>query len=233
MTKEEFVTLTNKNITSLSSDVFDSLEELMNVTLDINEKFNLTAIKNREDFYELMLYDSLVPLKYFNFEDKEVLDVGTGAGFPGLPLAISSKGRFTLLDSTKKKVDHINNYIANLHLNNAYAICYRIEEFGQNKRDMFDYVIARAVAPLNILLELCLPVLSVGGTFIAMKGSNAIEEINLSKNALNKLGAEVISIYEDELPLKKEKRTIIRIIKKNPTPKKYPRLYSEIKKKPL
>ena len=233
MTKEELERYVNNDISNLDSSVYLLSEDLLKDTLEANEKFNLTAIKEEDKFRELMIYDSLVPLKYFDFENKKVLDVGTGAGFPGLPLAISSKGDFTLLDSTKKKIDHINNLIEKYQLKNAKGYASRAEEFTQNKRGLFDFVTARAVAPLNILLELCTPFLKVGGTFIAMKSSGANQEVNDAKNALKKLGLEVIAYHEDELPLSKEKRTIIEIKKIKDIDKKYPREYSEIKKKPL
>ena len=101
MNKEELVTLVNQNIIKLDDGAFDMLEKLMNITIETNEKFNLTAIKEDEKFRELMIYDSLLPLKYIDINNKTVIDVGTGAGFPGLPLAISTQGNITLLDSNK------------------------------------------------------------------------------------------------------------------------------------
>ena len=233
MTREELFLSIKENIAPLSQERLDALENLMRVTLETNEKFNLTAIKVEEDFRELMMYDSLIPLKYFSFENKRILDVGTGAGYPGLPLAICSSGNFILLDATKKKVDHINNYIKENRISNAMAVNYRAEEFANYEWEQFDYVIARAVAPLNILLELCIPFLKEGGTFIAMKGSSGEEEISSSKHALKVLNSEVKEIYIDYLPIRNEKRILIRIIKNKSTPNKYPRDYAEIKKNPL
>ena len=233
MNKNELVTLVNQNITKLDSSVFDLLEKLMNITIETNEKFNLTAIKEEDKFRELMIYDSLLPLKYFDLDGKSVLDVGTGAGFPGLPLAISTKGNITLLDSTNKKIGHICSIIDEFGLKNAKAICAIAEEYGRENREKFDYVIARAVAPLNILAELCLPMVKVGGSFIAMKGSNGQEELDEANKAIEKLGGKVIAIHNDNLPASKEVRTTIEIKKIKETNKKYPRDYKEIKVKPL
>lgn len=233
MTKEELKTLVNSNITKLDDVVFNKLEELMQDTLATNQKFNLTAIKDEESFRELMVYDSLAAIKYVDFKDKDVLDVGTGAGYPGLPLAIATSGRFTLLDSTKKKIDHINEYVLIKNIKNCVGISARAEDYALGNREKFDFVIARAVAPLVILLELCLPFIKVGGMFIALKGSRAIEEIKMAKTALKKLDAEIVEINKINLPVSKEERNIILITKKETTNKKYPRKYNEIKSKPL
>ena len=225
--------MTKEKIQGLISGDISKLESLMEITLSENQKFNLTAIKDEESFRELMIYDSLIPLKYFSFDGKKVLDVGTGAGFPGLPLAICSKGNFTLLDSTAKKINHINNVYKTLDINNVNTVVARVEDYASSHRETFDYVIARAVAPLNILIELCLPLVKVGGSFIAMKGSAGLDELKESKKAIDKIGGEVIVSYEDTLPKSGEKRILIEIKKIKPTNNKYPRQYSEIKKKPL
>ena len=220
MTREELVKL-------IGSEHVDSLESLMDLTLSANEKFNLTAIKDKDAFRELMIYDSLIPLKYFDLTDKKVLDVGTGAGFPGLPLAISSQGKFTLLDSTTKKINHIKDVCKELNINNVTAVSARAEDFAKKNRESFDVVIARAVASLKVLVELTLPLVAVGGTLIAMKGSNAEEELKEASQMIKTLGGEVINVDTYELP-SGEKRANILIKKVKATPKKYPRLYSEI-----
>lgn len=233
MDKATLRILVNEDIHFLDESVYENLENLLKVTLETNKLFNLTAIKDEEKFRELMIYDSLLPLKYIDFTDKTVLDVGTGAGFPGLVLALSSKGRYTLLDSTQKKINHINNYIKENNIENAIGVYARAEEYAQNNREKFDYVIARAVAELNILSELCLPFVKVGGSFIALKGDNALEEIARAEKAIEKLGGKIIRKEFDELPESKEKRYLIEIKKVKETPKKYPRSYSEIKSKPI
>ena len=236
MTKEELINFTNSNLAykdPLTMDKFDMLEKLIDVTLETNEKFNLTAIKNKEDFRELMIYDSLLPIKYYEFSGKKILDVGTGAGFPGLPLAITTKGEYLLLDSTNKKIRHICDVIDVFKLENVHATCARIEDFAKLHREEFDYVIARAVASLNILSELCLPLVKVGGNFIALKGANGLEELEDSKRAIDKLGGAINFYKTDKLPLTNETRILIDIKKEKPSPKKYPREYSEIKSKSL
>lgn len=229
MTKEELeLYLKEFNISDVSK-----LETLALETLKANELFNLTAIKDINDFRELMIYDSLLPLKYFSFDNKNIIDIGTGAGFPGLPLAISTKGNFTLLDSTSKKINHINEVAKKLDLNNVKAISARAEEYARKHINEYDYAIARAVSSLPILIELALPLLKVGGYLIAMKSNKSEEEIALSKRALKELNAEIIDVYNDQLPISKENRTLIVIKKIKSSPKKYPRSYSEIKSKTL
>ena len=232
MTKEQ-LKLELKNL-GVSCDV-DKLEELMAFTLAANEKFNLTAIKDEDKFRELMILDSLVPCSLLGeLSNKTILDIGTGAGFPGLPIALANlTARLTLLDSTKKKIDHINGYISSHNINNVIAIHGRAEELITNKRESFDYVIARAVSSLNILLEICLPFVKVGGTFIAMKGAKANEEIEQSKRALALLGAEIVSINRFVLPISGEVRYNVLIKKTKQTNKKYPREYKDIVNKPL
>lgn len=220
------------NKLNLSFDI-EKLESLMEDTLITNEKFNLTAIKDKEKFRELMLLDSAIPLTLLDFNDKKILDVGTGAGYPGLVLSLLSNGNFTLLDSTKKKIDHINEYVSNKNINNVIGVLGRAEEYISNHRNEFDIVIARAVSSLNILLELCIPYLKVGGYFIAMKGRQGKDEIEQSKRALSLLGCKIVSINETELPESKETRINIIIQKEKDTNKKYPRLYKDIVNKPL
>ena len=216
------------------ADRLDELEVLMRSTLEANESFNLTAIKDEEKFRELMLLDSLYPAQLLDFKNKSIIDVGTGAGYPGLPLAICEKdGQFTLLDSTKKKVENIANFAKKYEICNVFTVYSRAEEYAKTHRDEYDITIARAVAPLNILLELVLPLVKVGGHFIAMKGAKGKEEIQEAKNALSKLGAEVVMVDEFTLPVSKEIRTNILIKKIKATNKKYPRVYSVIVSKPL
>ena len=234
MTSEELRNLINQNIKAVDDKSMSLLESLIDVTLEANKKFNLTAIKDKESFRELMIYDSLLPLKYVDLsEGKTLIDVGTGAGFPGLPLAICSDAKYTLLDSTNKKIRHICGVIDDFKLDNVAAISARAEDYANKNRESFDYAIARAVAPLNILLELCVPFVKVGGTFIAMKGAKSDEELEQARSAVKKLDVEITSIFEEELPISKEKRTIILFKKLKPTNKKYPRQFNEIKSKPL
>ena len=229
MTKEQLeIELKKYNLNCI-----DELESLMDDTLLTNEKFNLTAIKDKEKFRELMILDSLLPLSFINLDNKKVLDIGTGAGYPGLPLAIASKGEFTLLDSTKKKIDYIIDYVSTHNIKNVTAVSSRAEDYVKDHREEFDVVIARAVSSLNVLLELALPFVKVGGVFIAMKGKQGEEEISQSKRALALLGGEIASINKSILPESGEERINIVITKNKETNKKYPRMYKDIINKPL
>ena len=212
----------------LDTSKVDLLEEHMKATLKANESFNLTAIKDEEKFRELMIIDSAYPLKYFNFGGKKIIDIGTGAGYPGLVMATLSKGEFTLLDSTNKKVEFLRNFASKTGFFNVNFVCERAENFARKHRKEYDFAVARAVAELPVLIELILPMLKVGGYFIALKGSKGQDELKASNKMLDKLGGELYQIDEYELPESREKRVIIIIKKIKETPKKYPREYSEI-----
>ena len=230
MTKEELEQQLNK--LNVSFDI-DELEALLNDTLETNKKFNLTAIKDPEKFRELMIYDSVLPTRLINFDNKKIVDVGTGAGYPGLVLALTTKGNFTLLDSTKKKIDHINEYVKEHNISNVNGVVARAEEYAKNTQETYDIAIARAVASLNILIELIMPMVKVGGYFIAMKGLKGNEEINDAKRALKELGGEIEKIDTINLPNSNEVRMNILIKKIKSSNKKYPRDYKEILSKPL
>ncbi len=226
MTKQELVVELEK--LNLDSSKVDKLEEYMLATLKANESFNLTAIKDENKFRELMILDSAYPLKYFDFSNKKVIDIGTGAGYPGMVLATLSKGEFTLLDSTKKKIDFISNYASERGYFNVNTVVERAENYAKEHREEYDFAVARAVSDLKVLLELVLPLLKVGGYFIALKGLKGIDELKSSKQMLEKLGGEVYLTDEYELPESKEKRINIIIKKIKKTNLKYPRPYNEI-----
>ena len=226
MTKQELVVELEK--LNLDSSKVDKLEEYMLATLKANESFNLTAIKDENKFRELMILDSAYPLKYFDFTNKKVIDIGTGAGYPGMVLATLSKGEFTLLDSTKKKIDFISNYATEHAYFNVKTVIDRAENYAKKHREEYDFAVARAVSELHILIELIIPLLKVGGHFIALKGSKGLEELNKSKKVLSNLCAEVELVDEYELPESKEKRINIIIKKIKKTNLKYPRPYNEI-----
>ena len=226
MTKQELIVELEK--LNFDSSKVDKLEEYMLATLKANESFNLTAIKDENKFRELMILDSAYPLKYFDFTNKKVIDIGTGAGYPGMVLATLSKGEFTLLDSTKKKIDFISNYSTEHGYFNVNTVVERAENYAKNHREEFDFAVARAVSDLKVLLELVLPLLKVGGYFIALKGLKGMDELKSSKKMLEKLGGEVYLTDEYELPESKEKRINIIIKKIKKTNLKYPRPYNEI-----
>lgn len=213
----------------------NKLYNYMNLILQWNEKINLTAITNEEEFIEKHFVDSLTIEKYIKEKDK-LIDVGTGAGFPGIPLNIYKDGcKYTLLDSLNKRIIFLQDIIEKLNLKNIETIHGRAEEIGKNKlyREQFDVATSRAVAPLNILLEYLLPFVKIGGICICMKGSNIEEEIENSKKAINILGGKIEKIEKINLPESDITRNIIIIKKVKETPIKYPRKAGMPSKEPL
>ena len=233
MNKELFVSELNNRGIQCSEQQVKLLWEFMHHVLKTNESFNLTAIKNEDSFVEKMLFDSALLLNNQSFADVDILDIGAGAGFPSVVLAIlSPKAHIYALDSTAKKVEFIKDFASKNSLD-VSGITARAEDFAKENRERFMVATARAVAPLRILIELAMPLLKVGGVFIAMKGPGFEEEIKEAEGTLKKLNCQVDYIYEDQLPESKESRSFIYIKKIGETPKKYPRQYSEIKNKPL
>lgn len=211
----------------------DRLFSFMKTTLETNEKFNLTAIKDEEQFVEKMIFDSALALVGNDFSTLNVIDVGTGAGFPGMVLyMLNPEMNLTLLDSTNKKIDYLDEYCKNNSFD-VNCVCDRAESFAHSNIEKYDYAFARAVAPLSILVELIAPILKVGGYFVAMKGPGADEEILESEKALKKLGLRLVKIYSDTLPESNEERNLIYIVKDKKTDSKYPREYADIKKRHL
>ena len=229
----ELLTALKAQEINCSEEQLNLLNTFMKVTLETNEKFNLTAITNVDEFVEKMIYDSALTLYDLDLSEKSIIDVGTGAGFPGMILKIlEPEAKVTLLDSTAKKINHLLRFAKEQNIK-VEGIAARAEDYARNNREKFDYAIARAVSQLNILLELIIPMLKVGGTFIALKGQGYEEEINNSKEAFRRLNCRISKIYEFELPDSHEKRAIIHIVKDKETNKKYPRQYTDIKRLPL
>ncbi len=233
MNKEQLLKELELEEISCSNEQADLLITFMNDTLEANEKFNLTAIKDKDAFVEKMIFDSSLAVKDLDLSNKSIIDVGTGAGYPGLVIKIlCPSAQVTLLDSTSKKINHIKELSSKYNLSTD-CVSARAEDYAKNNIEKFDYATARAVASLNILLELIIPMLKVGGTFIVLKGAGYEEEINSASKAFKTLSCHIDSIYECDLPVSKEKRAIIRIVKDKPTNKKYPREYNQIKRQPL
>lgn len=206
----------------------------MNLLLEWNEKINLTAIIDPKEIILKHFVDSLTIAKYIK-DDEKLIDVGTGAGFPGIPLSIVKENTdIVLLDSLNKRINFLEEVKENLKLENITTIHGRAEEFGKNKkeRETYDIATSRAVAPLNILLEYLLPLVKVGGRAICMKGSN-IEEVENAKNALEILGGQIEKIEEITLPNSDIKRNIIIVKKVKNTPLKYPRKPGTPSKEPI
>ena len=217
----------------LTEEMKEELEKYADFLLEYNTHTNLTAIKTKEEVYLKHFYDSMTLSKIADLTEGTLLDIGTGAGFPGLVLAIIYPNlQVSLLDSNNKKIKFLEETIALLNLKNVKIIYRRAEDYTQKIREQYDYVTSRAVAELRILLELNIPALKVNGSFLVMKG-NAEEEIKSSENALEKLNAKIETQEEFELPLNGGHRTLLKIKKLKETNTMYPRSYDKIKKKPL
>ena len=219
----------------INEEQIKSFEKYMNLLLEWNEKINLTAITQPEEVKLKHFVDSLTVLKYINDDDK-VIDIGTGAGFPGIPLKIMKKNaKITLLDSLNKRINFLNIVIETLNLSNIQAIHGRAEEIARNKlyREKYDVAVSRAVANLSILTEYMLPFVKVGGKCICMKGANVNEEIEKAKNAIKELGGEIERVDNFYLSDNDNERNIIVIKKVKETKSKYPRKAGTPSKEPL
>lgn len=208
-------------------DKFDIYSQML---IETNKKFNLTSIDDKEGIKVKHFEDSLTILDYIN-KGLRVLDIGSGAGFPGIPLRIEKDFDLTLIDSVNKKVGFMEDVIEKLELENTRAIHTRAEDFAKDHREEFDMVVSRAVANLSTLAEYSLPFLKIGGIFIAMKGPKAEEELKEAQNALDILGGELINI--DSIDLHGNTRKNILIKKVRSCKKKYPRGQNKPKKNPL
>ncbi|MTI80685.1 MAG: 16S rRNA (guanine(527)-N(7))-methyltransferase RsmG [Firmicutes bacterium] len=209
-----------------------------NILIDSNKNVNLTSITDPEEVAVKHFIDSITCLKLINAEQsKKIIDVGTGAGFPGIVFKIVTENddSMILLDSLQKRVDFLNTVIKELKLKNITAIHGRAEEIARETthRESYDLVVSRAVANLSVLCEYCLPFLKTGGMFIAMKGPKGKQEIDEAQKAINTLGGELIDIKEINLPISNESRNLILINKVSTTPDKYPRRPGIPNKKPI
>lgn len=219
----------------INEEQIKSFEKYINLLLEWNEKINLTAITQPEEVKLKHFVDSLTVLKYINDDDK-VIDIGTGAGFPGIPLKIMNENtKITLLDSLNKRINFLNIVIETLNLRNIQAIHGRAEEIARNKlyREKYDVAVSRAVANLSTLSEYMLPFVKVGGKCICMKGANVNEEIEKAKNAIKELGGEIERVDNFYLSDNDNERNIIIIRKVKETSSKYPRKAGTPSKEPL
>ena len=230
--------LKNNNVSlDISLDKTEKLFELTKIMLEVNKVMNLTAITDEDAIIVKHYVDSLMVSSYIPI-GATVIDVGCGAGFPCLPLAIFRKDlMITALDSTAKRIKYIDDTAKKLDITNIIPIAARAEELGKQMeyRERFDVATARAVAALPVLSELCLPFVKKGGIFVSMKASQGSQEAIDAQNAIKLCGGSIVSV--DKLTLlssqNNEDRTIISVLKNASTPTKYPRHYSQITKKPL
>lgn len=219
----------------LNDDNAEKLYRFSNILLETNKTFNLTAITDEKEVILKHFVDCASISRHIPI-GSTLIDVGCGAGFPSLPIAILRDDvRVTSLDSTTKKIDFINRTAKELSLKNIVAISSRAEDFAKTNREKFDVATSRAVARLNILDELCIPLVKVGGHFIAMKSSRGEIEYSEAKCGIEKLGATLDGIDKGSLNFENmtiERETYI-FRKLSKTPAQYPRNYSQIAKKPL
>ena len=233
MNKEEFIKELKKINIELTEQQLALLEEYYIILKEENEKYNLTRIIDYQEVYLKQFYDSLTINKIIDIHGQNICDLGSGAGFPGLVLAICfPNSKLTLIESNGKKCYFLNLVKEKLKLNNVIVINERIEDYAKDNREIFDIVTARAVAPLKHLLEYGIPLVKVDGNFIAMKANVENEEQNI-KNYLNKLSITEAKRVIFNLPIENSLRTIIKYTKTKETDKKYPRRYNEILKKEL
>lgn len=222
----------------LDDKMLEKFEMYKNLLVEWNEKINLTSIT---DDYEVIMkhfVDSLEIVKYIN-KNENIIDIGTGAGFPGIVIAIyfDSNVNITLLDALEKRLNFLSEVIQKLGLKKIKLLHGRAEEIGNDiiYREKFDVATSRAVSSMNILLELSIPLIKVNGRCLLLKGSKVREEINASKTALEKLNSKINDDFTYEYKVNDEvyERHIIEVKKSQITNKKFPRNYGQIKKKPL
>ena len=225
----------------LSPEKIDTLCAFGRALLEKNQVMNLTAITEPQAVAELHFLDSIALLQAVDFQNQRVIDIGCGAGFPGVPLKIAEPSmELTLLDSLAKRMHWLRGR-SEIHTGGAellpqlgvqaQVMTARAEEYVRTCRESYDIVTSRAVARLNVLAELCLPYAKVGGVFLAMKGALADEEIDEARRGIAQLGGSIERVYEYPIQDAVHKAVVIR--KQKPTPPKYPRAFAKIKKSPL
>lgn len=202
--------------------------------LERNRVMNLTAITSESDVAQLHFLDSCALTMFADFHGKSVIDVGTGAGFPGLPLRLVEPSlKLTLLDAQRKRVDFLREVRDALKLSGVDCVQERAEVYAAQHRERFDFAVSRAVAALPVLAELCLPLVRVGGAFLAMKSVNCDAELSSAAHAIRTLGGHVQQVSDYTIPGSDIPRRVIVIEKRHATPSGYPRAFGKIKKNPL
>lgn len=231
MNIDEFKLELKKIGIDITEEQLSKLDKFYNLLIEWNQKINLTTITSKDEVYLKHFYDSLTLIKEIDLtKNIKVLDVGTGAGFPGIVLKIIFPNlQITLLDSLNKRINYLNEIIKELELKDINTICARSEEYTKKHREEYDLVVSRAVAHLNILSEITFASLKINGYLIAMKG-NISEELEESKDIISKLNGKILNINKFILPKEESVRTLIKIKKIGKTSNIYPREYSKIKK---
>ena len=231
MDKELFIEELKKINIDINEDQLNKLETYYNFLVEYNKNVNLTRIVDKDEVYLKHFYDSLTLIKAIDLnQELSLCDVGTGAGFPGMVLAIVFPTlSITLVDSLQKRIVFLDELIKKLELNNVKTVHSRIEDYARDNRECFDIVTSRAVANLRVLSEISIPLVKVNGYFIPMK-ANAENEIEDANDILNKLDCSIEKVIEFNLPIENSIRTLIKIKKNKVTNKKYPRRFDLIKK---
>ena len=231
MNKETFVKYLNDLGLDPTEEQLNNLSIYADYLMEYNSHTNLTAIKDLEGIYLKHFYDSLTIVKSVDLNNiNSLADIGTGAGFPGMVLKIMFPHlKVVLIDSNNKKITFLKNLVEKLGLTNIDCINVRCEEYALEHLDSFDLVTARAVANMRILSELCLPLVSVGGYFIPLKG-NVEEELSIAKDLITKLNGNIEKTESFSLPIEESTRNILKIKKIGATPSGYPRTYDKMQK---
>lgn len=210
------------------------LKQYYDILIYENKKYNLTTITKEIDVYYKHFYDALLITNDINLNYQNLCDVGSGAGIPGIVLKICFPNlQLTIVESNGKKCQFLQQVVTLLKLENVHIINQRVEAFAHQYRETFGIVIARALASLNILSELCLALVKIDGLFIAYKGLKVVEELTLAQNSIKTMGGRVIKQFTYQLPDDYGQRTLIHCQKHKLCALKYPRTYQQIKSKPL
>lgn len=234
MNENQFIEALKEKGITLTDIQIKQFRNYFKILVEWNQKMNLTAITDEEEVYLKHFYDSISIAFDFPFSNQNIVDIGAGAGFPSIPLKIVyPELSVTIVDSLTKRITFLQHLFKELQVTNCKAISARAEEFATNHREQYDVAMARAVARLNILDELCLPLVKVDGYFLSLKGRKAKEELQEALVGISKLGGIVEKEVSFTLANDDDHRSNIIIKKSKLTPVQYPRMFAKIKKQPL
>lgn len=232
MDQQEFVDACAQHQVVLTKTQEAQFEQYYQLLVEWNEKMNLTAITDRPGVYAKHFYDSVLPAMRLGLNAGSLCDVGAGAGFPSIPMKIVFPAlHITILEPLQKRCVFLTELVSQLKLENVTIHNVRAEEYGKANRECFDVVSARAVANLSMLAELCIPLVKKQGIFLSMKGSSGMEEATAAKQAIALLGCELETSFEEQVGDHTHINLVYRKVKE--TPRKYPRIFAQIKKNPL